>query len=470
MDKYYIVNYDVSGIKRVEIDDERLLEGEGKTVIVALDKNTSDKLNIYYNNILNIITSRNKLILIIIGDGSSIDKQICNLMALYRQYNIYKIDDTNILDIDYIRELDGREPSYNEVQTFIGGDISAYSDINKLLIEIEELIIDGNIADFKNIVESNRSTLKKLRESVDYMKSRIDNIDSGSLNDEEVEKVKELDNIIQNVKKELDKVREGKKSTEEENNKLRNDIEKYKEEMDKMKSKISKITSLQGEEIGYPIIKTYTQLNTALINCKVKIVIYFKEITYVSYINSLIEALIKSIKLRELRVKMIIYDNDSGLSSIYKPLHVVKGREYMTRRSEFISKTEKFVVIEPNPVILEDILTYNSNPYDVLIVYDRMKQVEDLIVGNNVFKFFVVNSSKDYNDVKEILKINDVSSVITRQDSNIGKDVLDIPTIKDYSGSTDTAKLSKYMKLMTCRSKKPLIQTILDKSKIEDIR
>lgn len=214
-----------------------------------------------------------------------------------------------------------------------------------------------------------------------------------------------------------------------------------------------------------PVIKSYPETNISLIKCKTTYIIYFKEISQIPYINSLILNVFEALSIKKLKTKLLVYDSKVGISSIYKPLNIVDSNTYMSKRDFFIKSVDKFVVVEPNPVILDDVLTYSADPFDVLIIYDRMRQQNDLVVGNNVVKFYIVNSSKDFKETQQAFNITDKSFIITRSASGVCEGALDIPKIDDYTKLTDSAKLSKYMKAMTS-SNKYLIKTILDKARI----
>jgi len=171
---------------------------------------------------------------------------------------------------------------------------------------------------------------------------------------------------------------------------------------------------------------------------------------------------------RKLRAKLVIYDT-RGLCSIYKPLPILSGREYVENRDMLVNKTQKFVLTEPNQSAIEDILT-SEQSFNVVIVYDRMREDTDIVSGNNVTKFYVIGSSKDYLELKDRLRINDPSSIITRTGSRIPGDVIDIPTIDKFSGGiTDSARTSKYMKLICTSTGEPVMDTIFKKSQINSL-
>ena len=114
----YIINgtEDIKAFINTNIDDERLFSKDAN-VILILDEGTNEKLYDYYNNVLRLIIESNKLVTLIVGKEVKIRKAICNLMASYRNYNMYLVEDRDIIDEDYLSNIIEREPSYEEVQT-----------------------------------------------------------------------------------------------------------------------------------------------------------------------------------------------------------------------------------------------------------------------------------------------------------------------------------------------------------------
>lgn len=446
MDKY-IVNYNIQGLLRKQITDKELTEGEDNLVVVVLDKSTNDQLYTYYNRIRDIILSKNKVILIIVGEESDISKPISMLMGAYRKYDIYKVESLDYVDSSYIDEINEHTPTYEEVQLYIGGDITAYFELNTILLEIDKFIKNMDTEGLIDFLEKNIISVSKFTDVVDYMKQIVDSVYTEKLRVEQ-----EIANMDMRIK-----------DAEIKNTKLESELETAKATLERYKKQ---------ETNGAPIIKTYQELNLLLINYKVKTVIYFKEISQIPYINSMVSALFDYLKSLHYRAKLLIYDNRFGMSALYKPLNVIGGAEYNLKADDYAGKVEKLVIVEPVQKILEDVLTYGSNTneyYDVVIIYDRMKQPNDLVAGNNVYKFYVLNSNKDFKETQAISSISDKSSIITRSDidiEKIGTDVLDIPKINGYNKDTDYAKLAKYIKAVTTISNKPLLNTILDKSRI----
>lgn len=465
----YIINHEVSGIKTKKINDLDLVTGRDNICILVLDETANDNLAVYYNKVLEILLSPNRLILVSIEGSNNIEKAICTLMSSYRVYDMYKVVSKEVVDVDYCEDIQSRKPTFDEIQTFIGGDITAYSDINTILIGIENLVREGNLDGLQLFLEQHLSTISNFTEVVDYMRTIVDSSNRGELQDN----VNKIKGLLENTKKELEQTLLQFNKAKEENSKIKGELVDTSKNFEIAKAELEELQGQIGS--GTPIIRTYSTINTAPIKCKAKIVVYFKEISKVQYVNSLVTYFVEFLKMKKFRVKLLIYDNKCGLNSIYNPLSIIGGSEYASNKDRFVGKLEKFVVVEPNPTILVDILTYIENPYDIVIVYDRMGQVNDLVDGNNVHKLFVVNSSKDLANAESYFKITDNSTLITKTESNIhkkreGSNTIDIPYIADFSSSTDTAKNSKYIQLKTKKQAKPIMTTLMELTRINTIK
>lgn len=458
----YLVGYDIDGYEVRDIEDEVLI-GSGNTVVIVLSKDIKERLNVYYRVIKDIILNNNKLVLIVLGDRVKEIRQLCNLAVSYGCYNIYNVLDTSLLDKEYIDKVVERNGSYEEVQTFIGSDVTAYSDISTILLGIEELVRSKDIEGLKVFLSRHINNIKHLISTFDYMKGLINVINT----DELINKINKLSIDLERTNNKLNELGVENRNLSELNNKLKGEIEKLKNDL---KFKDNAIEDLKEQlESKSPIIRAYKEINTSLIKCRTDVILYFKEITKIPYINSFIVSFIEILKSYRLNVKLLIYDRGNKLSILYKPLNVVNSSEYLSKRDAFKKHIDKFVVIEPNPVILEDILTYSDNPYNVVVVYDRLGQEKDIVAGNNVYKYYVINSKTDYNSSKDVFKIDNKSHIITRENSSIGNEVLDIPTIDGYSKLTDTAKMSRYLRAVTSASKKPLVDDIMNRARIKTL-
>ena len=471
----YIINSSVVDYTTVEISDPRLTE-VGSTVILILDKTTNEELYTYYNKVLDIIMAKNKLITIIVGKESKIRKAICTLMASYRDYNMYYVDSLDIVDKEFIESVIERQPSYEEVQTFIGGDVSGYSDISAIVLGINSIINSGELDGLKTFINNHITSIESFPEVIDYLKKIADTANSGEL----FTKIDELKGMIDKLQSLLDEHKKEIKELRANNATLDEDLKSAQKDLSRSKNKVDELTEQVSGKTS--VIKTYQELNTTILKCKVMNILYFKEVSYVQYTNSLIHSIAEALKAKKIRFKILIYDNKSGISNVYKPAPVVGSAEYLANKTSFLKSTERIVVVEPNQMIIEDVLTYDSPAFDVVIVYDRLKQGNDIVIGNNVSKYFIINSYKDYLESKNTLKITDASHIITHTGGTlytgmkyidgvenkvqVPKERLDIPKIDGYDRITDTAKVSKYMKLVSSISNKPVIGSIFERMRI----
>ena len=327
---------------------------------------------------------------------------------------------------------------------------------------ITDLINRGDLEGLKVFIEEHINSVENLTSVVDYMKKVVDTANSRELMDricELKEKIGMLDDWVDKYERENQEYRD-------ENIKL---VEKDKMSVKELSRLMSRNKELEQQVASNtPIIQTYSEINTALIKCKTTNIIYFKEVSYVKYMNSLITMITKTLGLMKKRFKLIIYDGRTGMANVYKPLSVINGSDFVSNKQNFITNVEAFVVLEPNPTILTSVLESINPVFDVVIVYDRMRQLTNIVTGNNVTRFYVMNSSKDFKELEGQLRITDKSTIITHPGSSIGNETLNIPTIPDYNakGTTDAAKTNRYLKLQSEGNGKLLISTILDKSHI----
>lgn len=457
----YTVNIELNGFERTDIASSAL-ENSNNTVIILLDSSTNDKLCEYYTKVGDMLAKGTKVYIITLNNESSIQRQICSLLVSYRNYNIYCVDNIMSITSEYVENIISRNPTYDEVQTFIDSDILAYSDISCILNGIADTVNRGDVTGLITFTSQHLNVINSLMNSINFMKTVIDSNNR-----------QELQSMIGQLKDQLLQTTSRFNTAEADIRKYREEADKYKSQMEYLRDELSgtktKLEMLSQNIDDTQVIKSYSEINTAMINCKARVIIYFKEISKIPYINSFVSVLTHAIGLKNLRVKLLIYDNKSSLTAVYKPLNIVGSNEYIANKDGYTSKIDRFVVVEPNPCILQDILTYNNPAYDVVIVYDRLGQLSDLVVGNNIQKFFVIGSNKDYKETQTLFRINDRSSIITRSESGIGTDVLDIPYIEDYRSQTDAAKVSKYMKLVTSAGNKSLMHTILERSRVNTL-
>lgn len=474
----YLINENIHGYERITVKDTEATNNKDNLFVIILDKSCDNDTGNYYKLISNALKNNNRVILVSVDDENKSFRPLASLMTTFNNYDIYQVQDKESISAPYLLKLEDRKPDLTEVQTFIGGDITAYSDMNTILFGIESLVDEGNDKGLKEFVEKHLISIENLTSTLNNMKKTCDTFNSNEL----IDAVNALKDKESKLKTTIDE-------KEKEISTIKFDRDTYKVESENLKRENTKLKNknmdLESQaEAGVSVIRTYKEINTASINCKTKLVLYFKEISYVQYVNSLVDQLINIMETMKLKTKLLVYDSQSELYSMYKPMPVVTGSDYVSMKGNLISKTKKFVVAEPNPTILQDILL-SEQCFDVVIIYDRMRSIHDVVTGNNVTKFFVINSSKEFDELKQALKISDTSYIITHSSSTIGKDksdrskenvasktrqFLDIPTIDGYSSLTPSAKTSKYMKIATAFTKVPLIDTILKKSRVDTLK
>lgn len=458
----FIINHDLSGYTRVEIDDTRLLDCNN-IVVLILNDGTSTALHSYYNQVREIILSGAKLICICIGKESKIRKAIMMLMTLYKSYNIYRVESIDIVDDEYIAALEEREPDLTEVQQYIGGDMAAYSEINTILFGISNLVNTGDLEGLKVFIEQHVESLESSIEVIEYLRKSTDNANSGELNSI----INILKSKLSENTKEVANLNAEVKQYKLDNDKLNDRVQTLSKDLQRVNRKAADLED-QLSSVGdsSAVISTYRELNTSLIRCKTQNILYFKEISYVRYTNSLINNLFLLLKnVYKDRIKLLIYDNRVGIPGLYKGLSIINTNEYLSNKSKIIKTTTKMVVPEPNPVFLDDILTSINPQFDVVIVYDRLRQPPDLVCGNNVTRTFIVNSASNLSAAKESIRVSPNNLIITNDSKIPGS--LQIGSIPDYSNSTESARIAKYARLpASAGSSDKLINAILTKARI----
>lgn len=430
----YVVNFRINGYEGADIADDKL-KGDNNEIIIVTDGKSNDKLREYYMTIFNILKGHNRLFLINIEDSCEIFKPLAILMASYRNYNIYQVASPEVINGNYIRSMLGREPSYSEVQTFVGGDITAYNDISILMLGIESLVEEGNMDGITTFFENHVSSIEKLTSSLDYMKT----ICSLYNTDELGNKIEALEKKLEMRVKELEMMSEKASMLEEQKKASTTAQEKMKKEIENLKAKAS-----NSDGPGGSVIRMYPELNTATIRCRIERIVYFKEISYVPYVNTMVRYLTDYWNNCGKKTKLMVYDNRTEFYQVYgKKIACVRGSDY-DRMKGTVLKND-CVIAEPAPNIISEVL--EQTDYKVLILYDRMHCKNDVVIGNNVSKFYVINSNTDYKAMMSVLKILDESFIITRSDSEFSEDAIKLKPIADFKNASMSAKTVKYFKL-----------------------
>lgn len=461
----YIVNHAIHGFNMVKIDSPELKTIKGSIVVYVLSKAVSEVIKDNYNAVTSLLKNHNRVIFI--GEDSSLEsfKAVASLMVTYGAYDIYTVNSIDDITGPYLKKVIDRTPDITEVRTYVGGDISAYSDIIPILFGIESFVENGDTENLVKFIEEHMSSIENISTVVNHLKKKADLLDSNELFD-----------TIEALNKKSDSLKEQLTASEEKIESVKHERDGFKtmasDSAKKVKELTEKVSELSGKENYGNILNDYKEENTMLMRCTTKIILYFKEVTYVKYVDSFITQFVEWLKVHELKTKLVIYDTSTKMYRKYQPLTVVDGKTYVSDKDTLINKAEKFVAAEPIPAIIHDILE-SPLAFDVVIIYDRMHNTKDLISGNNVTKFFIINSNHDYLQMKDTLKITTSGNIITSEDSSIeasdGRKWLHIPNIDGYTTSTDSAKISKYQRARCKNHNQTLFQYICDKSNINTL-
>lgn len=446
------------GCERVEITDEKLINDKDQLVYVVLNESTADAscLKTYYNSIKAMLKNNVKVFIVMVAETSKIRGSICNLMQLFGNYNVYQVPDENFISSAYLDTLPERTVTYDEMAQYLQNDIVAYDDMDTVLQGVQECINRNDAEGLKTLIEGHLPTIEAAPTVFSQMKNSIDQANSGVLQDKIASIKAQLEEANELNEKKQTEIRQRESTIDDLNSSLkdaRRQLTQTKADMEELK--------LQVQNAG-PAIRSYQTVKTQLLKCKTEHIIYIKEISRIPYINSFVLMLQEMIKQFRYTSKLLIYDNTSQAQVTYGNMQQVDSAAFESNKAVLLNKTPKFVVTEPAPQILKDILQSINPQFDVLIIYDRMKQATDLVEGNNVYKFWVVNSFNDYNTTKNLFKIDRTDTIITRPASRIAPDVIDIPRIKAYEAETqDNGKFAKYKGVQTTICKQPLMPHFL---------
>lgn len=446
------------GCERVEITDEKLISDKDQLVYVVLNESTADAscLKTYYNSIKAMLKNNVKVFIVMVAETSKIRGSICNLMQLFGNYNVYQVPDENFISSAYLDTLPERTVTYDEMAQYLQNDIVAYDDMDTVLQGVQECINRNDAEGLKTLIEGHLPTIEAAPTVFSQMKNSIDQANSGVLQDKIANIKAQLEEANELNEKKQTEIRQRESTIDDLNSSLkdaRRQLTQTKADMEELK--------LQVQNAG-PAIRSYQTVKTQLLKCKTEHIIYIKEISRIPYINSFVLMLQEMIKQFRYTSKLLIYDNTSQAQVTYGNMQQVDSAAFESNKAVLLNKTPKFVVTEPAPQILKDILQSINPQFDVLIIYDRMKQATDLVEGNNVYKFWVVNSFNDYNTTKNLFKIDRTDTIITRPASRIAPDVIDIPRIKAYEAETqDNGKFAKYKGVQTTICKQPLMPHFL---------
>ena len=301
----------------------------------------------------------------------------------------------------------------------LSSDLEKYESLN---VDLDNLRNENE--QYKLKIEEMTSEISELKEKLEETDNRVSDVVSSSLSVEEIEKL------------------------QEENKQLMDKCMRYREDIASLRiSNDSFADKLRNKAAGA------MEFNPLLLNNNPKIksrnILYFKEVSYVTYTNTMLVKTLDLLLKKKQKVKMVIFDKPDEFSPCYQGLTIVNG-DYGRKKDDVLQK-DIVVIMEPNMAILEDIL---AEQYTLVLIVDRLKCVKDLVIGNQVYKFWMVNSSSGIQAIMQMGSISqDISSssIITRP--GVGHDTIGISKITDYPTFTEQAKSSKWYHLTNVNAK-----------------
>lgn len=436
----YLIGGKIEGFDSV--DNIENISNSEVVYVLTKDEKVADS----YINIHKLIKKNNRVIVIYTNDCNDEHFMVARMAVSFGCYDIYKVPVYSAINRAYIEDLLDRTATYEEVQSYVGGEIAAYSEISVLLMKLDEAISNGDDDRIKDVIESNANTLENGVELIDSLRAIAQHsVKEGSSNDDSKlkDKVEELQNKIDRIE------------------------EEHRKEVDELNDKIAKAKVIGGKVQQQTLINSPIPLNTGSIRCMATNVLYFKEISYVEYTNTLISSLISIIEKRtNNNVKLLIYDSLEH-SGRYKGCKIVNSSNYQISKESLMGIDScKVVLTEPMQNVLTDVLT--SSATKVVVIYDRLYKDADIVHGNNVTKFAVVNSLNDYNSLKDRFKLESCN-IITRENSGILKsrsealDIRNVPGLEN--GASQSAITTRYSQNKASNGKM-LISEIMNLSKV----
>jgi hypothetical protein len=438
------------GLTNRQLISQELAPGD-KVVVFVSGKCSSEK----YRFIRRCLRSGLRVLLFV--QRKAVDPLVY-LSVNYGNYDIYAVDSPKEVTDKLVNACLARSPSLAEVGQYIGTDGVAYENLFEVLSEcISAAKITSDVA---------ADSLDGALIAYEYLKTVADL----SLADDFAGASEQM--AVRKAELENEKVR------------LSEDLTAANDRISTLESDLRVANSTPSvvdsgasanllNDIGNSLVIQPT-CNLDKLQSKVPHILYFKELSYVPFVNTLVNQLCAIINTQRnvgskglMKCKLLIEDF-SPTQGYYSPLSVLSSEQYMARRDEFAGSAKVVVLGEPQLSVVSDLVTGKYSGADtpnVLVVYDRTHQVTDLVSGKSVSKYFVCHSSGLFNRVKDIYKITDVSRVITRPETNLGEGKLDIPRLAKFDNSdTDAHKRSTYAMLPTASGGKgtePLVSIIL---------
>lgn len=325
------------------------------------------------------------------------------ILEQYGQYNVYKVDDYNDVDNEFLEAVSIQDQTKDEAILYVGKPLS------QLVSEtIDSLQLDPKQ---KRLMSICKEILK------------------GTGNDIKTEAALELANK-----------RFRQAQAEKEN---------LKAELDSIK------TTQEGLLTSSQYVKNTVSLDGLFSKTQV---MYIREYTKVPYLQSCIKAYCNYLnQLCKKRAKICIFDNK--LFNIkYKNIQKIDSAETFSGNRALYTKADDLIVCNQiYPIIINELY---KNSFDILIIVDRVLNEQDIIKGKNVHKFYATNDEEilDYLEKKDIQDFTYILGNNLKKTDNTIK----IADIKTKDLSTPQQRMFWYSKLGNCGEDKRKIFDIFN--------
>lgn len=462
----------IPDIQNIDLTDTKSCDGiKDADIVLWLDNLADNKMLEWYASIRVFHKNGNKIVLLMDKNSkSNIRKQLTMLLASFGCYNIYEVDSENV-DSEFIGSVVAREASEIEVEEYIGCDISAYDKASEIILHINDIATEGNLDSLADYVEENKEVIRNIPVVVDFLKKSMESTMRGS--DIRVEKMKRsLDDALNTSKDAQTKYKEAMiklKTIEEERDRLvtkSSTLEKDVSALNSQKKTLQKrIDDLESSSMGDfedLNVTKYRAIDTVSLRNLKKYIIYFKEMSHVTYARTMTEFLAEYLRMCGKKVLYVIYDRKNDFIGTMKGCTIVNG-EILSRNPSVIANAIQdapILVTDTNMSVLNALLKSNV---DVLIIFDRLRCKENLVVGSLVTKFNIVGSRQQLEGLTastgEEFPHN---KTILEKPFN---DYLFIPTIERF-GSNRNSDTSSYASIKI-KGNETLFDSILDSCGIQ---
>jgi hypothetical protein len=397
--------------------EKELREISNETVVIILDENTEkSRLSEWLAALNQVIIRKNKIVCVNVRAGAENDfaENIFAYLIANRVYNLYVLESAELLSDEYLNMIQAREADVTEVENYLRENFTDYNGAYIALELLRDAAASGDMDALKSCLDENEPHIRKAVNILAGLKASNDILAA--------------------------KAAGGQMGAEE--------ISELKSALDEKDAKIASLIN----DVNSSGVQSYVYKPVAAgaVKAQLRHIIYFKELSYVKYMNSFVAMLQDMLKAKgKYEVKLLIFDRKTDFMTPYHSLPLVGMPEFERNREQVLA-AEKAVIIDPNRNILTAFLT---SARDVLIIYDRLKDGEDLVTGTNISTFYVMNSKKELRVLrgKREVPLNRCFLTYSSTDEQL-RGTNGIYAIQGYEQATPASRGSKYFSMVNKHS------------------